>query len=72
MWSKEYRKCILFPRDHKFNLYYMGISEADMNKHTCPNTVKQALKCTSIVLPTIMDHCKDIHFDIDLLFVNKV
>ena len=50
----------------------MGISEADMNKHCCPITVKQALECTSRVPPTIMDHYKNIHLDIDLLFVNKI
>ena len=50
----------------------MGISEADMDKHCCPNTVKQALECTSIVPLTIMDHYNDIHLDIDLLFVNKI
>ena len=33
VWSKKYGKHIQFPRDHKFNLYYMGISEADMDKY---------------------------------------
>ena len=50
----------------------MGISEADMNKHCYPNTVKQALECTSIVSSTIMDYYKYIHLDIDLLFMNKI
>ena len=72
VWSKEYGEHIQFLRDHKFNLYYMDINEADMNEHWCPNTVKQALECTSIVLPTIMDQYKDIHLNIDLLSVNKM
>ena len=50
----------------------MSINEADMDKHCCPNTLKQALACTSIVHTTIMDPYKDIHLDIDLLFVNKI
>ena len=50
----------------------MGISEADMDKHCCLNTVKQALVYTSILPSTIMDHYKDIHLDIELLFVNKI
>ena len=50
----------------------MGISGAVMDEHYCPNTVKQALECTFSVPPTIMDHDKDIHLDIDLLFVNKI
>ena len=70
--SKEYRELIKFPRDHKFNLYYRYINEADMDKHCCPNAVKRALKRTSIVWPTIMDHYKDINLDIDLLFGNKI
>ena len=72
VWSKEYVNHIQFQRDHKFNLYYIGISDADMNKRCYPNTVKRALECTSIISPTIMDHYKDIHLDIDLLFVNKI
>ena len=72
VWSKEYGKHIQFPIDHKFNLYYRGINETDMDNHCCPNTVKRVLECTSIVRPTIMDHYKDIHLDIDLLFVNKI
>ena len=50
----------------------MGISEADMDKYCYPNTMKQALECTFIVLPTIMDHYKEMHLDIDLLFVDKI
>ena len=50
----------------------MDISQADMDEHCFPSTVKQALECTSIVPPTIIDHYKNIHLDIDLLFVNKV
>ena len=72
MRNKEYGEHIQFPRDHKFNLYYMGISEADMNKHCCPNTVKRSPECTSIVRSTIMDHYKTIHLDIDLLLMNKI
>ena len=72
MWSKECGKHIQLSRDYKFNLYYVGINEADMDEHCCPNTVKQALECTFIIRPTIMDHYKDIHLDIDLLFVNKI
>ena len=71
-WRKKYRKHIQFQRDHKFNLYYMGISEANMDDHCYLNTVKQALECTSIVPPTIMDHYKDIYLDMDLWFVNKI
>ena len=59
-------------RDHKFNLYYIGISEADMDTHCYPNTIKQVLECTSIVSPTIMNHYKDIQLVITLLFVNKI
>ena len=70
--SKEYGEHIQFPRDHKFNLYYMGINEADIDKHYCLDTAKQALEYISIARPTIMDHYKDIHLDIDLLFVNKI
>ena len=40
VWSKEYGKHIWFQRDHKFNLYYMDISEADVDEHCYPNTVK--------------------------------
>ena len=72
VWSKDYGKHIQFPRDYKFNLYYIDISEADMDKHCCPNTLRQALECISIVLSTIMDHYKDIDLDMDLLFVNKI
>ena len=73
MWNKEYSgEHTRFPRDHKFNLYYMGINEADMDEHYCHDTVKQAPKCNSIVQPTIMNQYKDIHLDIDLLFVNKI
>ena len=50
----------------------MGINEADMDKYCCPNTVMQALKCTFIVWPTIMDHYKDIYLSINLLFVNTI
>ena len=53
VWSKEYKKHIEFSRDRKFNLYYMGIRELGMDKHRCPNTVKQALDCTSKVPLTI-------------------
>ena len=42
-----------------------------MDKHCYPSTVKLALECTFLVLPTIMDHYKDKHLDIDLLCVNK-
>ena len=51
--NKEYGEHIQFPRDHKFNLYYMGINEADMDKYYCPDTLKQALDFTSIIQPTI-------------------
>ena len=44
VWRKEYGKHIQFLRDHKFNLYYVGINEADMDAHCCPNTVKQTLE----------------------------
>ena len=44
MWNKEYAGHTKFPRDHKFNLYYMDINEPDMDKHYCPNTVKQVPK----------------------------
>ena len=43
-----------------------------MDKHCCPDTMKQALEYTSIVRPTIMGHYKDIQLDMDLLFVNKI
>ena len=72
VWSKKYVKHIQFPRDHKFNLYYAGINEADVDEHCCLSTVKRASECTFIVRSTIMDHYKNIHLDIDLLFVNKI
>ena len=50
----------------------MGISEADMDKHCYPNTMKQVLEYTFIVMPIIMDHYKGIYMNIDLLFVNKI
>jgi len=50
----------------------MGISEADIGNHCFPNTVKRAPEYNSIVPPTIMDHYKDIHLSIDLLFTNKI
>ena len=51
---------------------YRGIFGDNMDKHYCPDTVKRAPRCTYIVKPTIMDHYKDIHLDIDLLLVNKI
>ena len=72
VWSKKYGKHIQFPGDHKFNLYYEGINEIDMDKHCCPSTVKLALACSLIVRSTIMNHYKNIYFDIDLLLVNKI
>ena len=39
--SKDDRKYLQFQRDHKFNLYYMEISEAKMEEHCYFNTVKK-------------------------------
>ena len=73
VWSKEYWKHIQFQRDHKFNLYYMGISEVDMDKYCYPNTVKQALECTSIVVYRLLSRTTTrTYLDIDLLFMNKI
>ena len=39
--SKDDGKYLRFQRDHKFNLYYMDISEADLEEHCYLNTVTQ-------------------------------
>ena len=43
----------------------MGINEAYMDKHCCPDTVEKSLECNSIVRSTIIDHYKEIHLNID-------
>ena len=47
--SKEDSKYLQFQRDHKFNLYYMDISEADVDEHCYLNTVKQGKALYSIL-----------------------
>ena len=39
--SNDDGKYLQFQRDHKFNLYYLYISEADGDEHCYLNTVKQ-------------------------------
>ena len=39
--SKDEGKHLRFQRDNKFHLYYMDISEADVDEHYYLNTVKQ-------------------------------
>ena len=43
------RKYLQFQRDHKFNLYYMDISEADVDEHCYLSTVKQGKTLFSIL-----------------------
>ena len=47
--SKDDGKYLQFQRDHKFNLYYMDISEANMDEHCYLNTVKQGKSLFSIL-----------------------
>ena len=47
--SKNYGEYLRFQRDHKFDLYYMDISEADGDKHCYLNTVKHGKSLYSII-----------------------
>ena len=47
--SKEDRKYLQFQRDHKFHLYYMDNSEADVDEHCDLNTVKKRKSLFSIL-----------------------
>ena len=43
--NKDNGKYLRFQRDHKFNLYYMDISEVDLGEHCYLNTVKKGYPC---------------------------
>ena len=47
--SKDDGKYLRFQRDHKFDLYYMDISEADGDEHCYLNTVKHGKSLYSII-----------------------
>ena len=47
--SKDDGKYLQFQRGHKFNLYYMDISEADLDKHVYLNTMKKGKTIFSIL-----------------------
>ena len=47
--SKDDGKYLQFQRSHKFNLYYIDISEADKDEHCYLNTVKQGKALYSIL-----------------------
>ena len=47
--SKDDGKYLRFQRDHKFNLYYMDISKADVDEHCYLNTVNQGKSSFSIL-----------------------
>ena len=47
--SKDNGKYLRFQRDHKFNLYYMDISEANVEEHCHFNTVKKGKSLFSIL-----------------------
>ena len=47
--NKDNGKYLRFQRDHKFDLYYMDISEADGDEHCYLNTVKQGKSLYSIL-----------------------
>ena len=49
MQSKDNGKYLQSQRDHKFNLYYMDISEANVEEHCYFNTVKSGKLLFSIV-----------------------
>ena len=48
--SKDDGKYLQFPRDYKCNLYYMEISEADLDKHCYLNTVKKRETAFSVLV----------------------
>ena len=47
--SKDDGKYLQFQRDHKFNLYYIDISEANVEEHCYFNTVKKGKSLFSIL-----------------------
>ena len=74
--SKADRKSLQFQRNHKFNLYYMDISEADVNNHCYLSTVKQGKTLFSIldqkkaeIVRIIRERCV---FTLDEDFINTL
>ena len=49
MQSKDNGKYLRIQRDHKFNLYYMDISEANVEEHCHFNTMKKRNSLFSIL-----------------------
>ena len=47
--SKDDGKYLQFQRDHKFNLYYIDISKANVDEYCYPNTVKRGKSLFSIL-----------------------
>ena len=47
--SKDNSKYLQFQRDYKCNLYYMGISEADLDEHWYLNTMKKGKTTFSVL-----------------------
>ena len=64
MQSKNIGKYLRFQRDQKFNLYYMDISEANVEEYCHFNTVKKGKSLFSILnqkraeaVRTLQEHC---------------
>ena len=47
--SKDNGKYLRFQREHKFNIYYMDIREANVEEHCYFNTVKKGKSLFSIL-----------------------
>ena len=64
MQSKNDGKYLQFQRDHKFNLYYMDISEVNVEEHCYFNTAKKEKSLFSILdqkradaVRTLLERC---------------
>ena len=59
--SKDNGKYLPFQRDHKFNLYYMDICEANVEEHCCFNTVKKGKRLFLILDQKSVEAVRNLH-----------